>query len=81
LEDVYGDLKGMAGVVTVVTVVVDLTVVTVVVDLTVVEYMKVKEAKDRNAVRNEVKEGKQERCITKRGYSWLLSTACALRTP
>lgn len=37
--------------------------------LSVVEYMKGKEAKGQNGVRNKAKKGKQERCVVMRGYS------------
>jgi hypothetical protein len=60
LEDVYGDLKNVGEVE---------TVMTVAEDLTVVECMKGKEAKGRNDVKNYAKEGKQERCVIVRGYN------------
>jgi hypothetical protein len=53
LEDVCGDLKGVAGVETVMTVVGDM--ITGAKCLTVVEYMKGKEVKGRNGVRNKAK--------------------------
>jgi hypothetical protein len=60
LEDVCGDLKSVGEVE---------IVMTVAEDLTVAEYMKGKEAKGQNGIREEVENKKQERCVIIRGYS------------
>ena len=61
LEDVFGDLKDLAGVV---------DMKNAVENLTGVEYMKVKgEEATKNGIRNEAEEGKQQRCLVIRGHS------------
>jgi hypothetical protein len=61
LEDVFGDLKDLAGVV---------DMKNAVENLTGVECMKVKGAETtKNGIRNEAEKGEQERCVVIRGYS------------
>ena len=45
------------------------TVITGAEDLTLAEYMKGKEAKGRNGIKNKAKEGKHQPGVTTRGYN------------